>query len=132
MTLTLKKLQSMTDTVEVHFHGEKADVVYRVGAISLATFDQIEDVSKAAEQDEAEAVSELDMMMAEIVESWDVEVEPGKPFPLREKDGGPAAELAELPIPFKSAVLRQVMEHAQGKGEASDQRSRRGSLRRRK
>jgi len=127
MPISLKKLQSMTDTAEIFFHGEVAEVVYRVGAITAESFDDITAAIEAAGDD---GHSEVDLLIAKIVESWDVESEPGKMLPIVDGDGAPAPELAALPIPFKSVVLTAIMEHSAEKNEKSGRRSRRGSLRR--
>ncbi len=129
MPISVARLREMTATAPIEYFGEKGEVTYRLGAISEQMFDDIEALSIAAEEDDEEAINQLNMMLAEIVESWDVVDDNGEPLPIVNEDGSPASALRMLPIPFKTAVLMQIMEHSQGKGMRNGRRSWRGSRR---
>lgn len=135
MTIKVTALLAQEAETEIVFFDEKGVVKYRPGTITDDMFERVQ----AAAEDEDENV--LNKMLAEICVSWDVVDEAGKPIPFMVqrpkaeiKDGEPEMMvnpvLGSLPIPFKSAVLEQVIEAARGNSKASSAPSRAGSRRR--
>lgn len=122
MPIRLTDLKKQQRTIPVLFFDEKGEVTYNIGAITDQMFDDVRNAS------EAEDENSLNAILARIALDWDVLDEKGKPIPIVD-DGAPAPELASIPIPFKSAVLTQIMEDVQGNPTRRKKTSGAGSFR---
>lgn len=118
MTIKIQSLLKQEAETEIVFFDERGTVTYRPGAITDDMFERVQ----AAVDDANENV--LNRMMAEICVSWDVVDDAGEMVPFT-----PEA-LSMVPIPFKAAVLEQIVEAARGNSRASNAPSRVGSRRR--
>lgn len=118
MSIKVSALLRQEAETEIKFFDEKGVVKFRPGAI---TDDMFERVQAAAEADDENVLNKL---IAEVLISWDVVDEKGEMVPFTD------AGLKGIPIPFKSAVLEQVIEAARGNSKPSSETSRAGSRRR--
>lgn len=104
MPIKLTDLKNQRRTIEVEFFGETGTATYMPGAITEQMFADVQAAQTA--QDE----NSLNALLARLVVSWDVVDEKGEMIPIRNgKENAPAPELSGVPIPFKAAVLQQVM-----------------------
>lgn len=144
MSIKASALLRQEAETEIVYFDEKGVVKFRPGAI---TDDMFETVQAAAEADDENVLNKL---LAEVCVSWDVIGDDGKPIPFMvpapqsEQDKAISGStdkqdremvnpaLKRLPIPFKSAVLEQVIEAARGNSKASSETSRAGSRRTRR
>lgn len=120
MSIKVSALLRQEAETEIKFFDETGVVKFRPGAI---TDDMFETVQAAAEADDENVLNKL---LAEVLISWDVVDEKGEMVPFT------GAALKGLPIPFKSAVLEQVIEAARGNSRPSSETSRAGSRRTRR
>ncbi len=119
MAIRLTSLVNQVAETEIVYFDEKGVVTYRPGAISD---DMFETVQAAADDDNENMLNRL---LIEVMVSWDVvDDEKGEMVPFTD------AALRGLPIPFKAAVLEQVIEAARGNSKPSSVSSRAGSRRR--
>lgn len=116
MAISIKSLKNQRRPIEFNYFDESGVVTYNPGAITERLFD---DVRNAVSGEDENALNQI---LSAILVEWDVVDEMNVMVPLRNEDG-PAPELREIPIPFKSAVLSAVMEDVQGNQQRSAGRS---------
>lgn len=125
MPIRLTDLKNQQRTIPVTFFDEKGEVTYNIGAITDQMFDDVRNAS------ETEDENSLNAILARIALDWDVMDEKGEMIPIV-VDDAPAPELALVPIPFKSAVLTQIMEDVSGNPTRRKKTSGGGSFRKAK
>lgn len=118
MAIQLSSLMKQVAETEIVYFEEKGIAKFRPGAISDNMF---ETVQAAADEDDENMLNRL---LTEVMVEWDVVGEKGEMVPFTD------AALKTLPIPFKAAVLEQVIEAARGNSKTSSVSSRAGSRRR--
>lgn len=134
MSIKVSALLRQEAETEIKFFDEKGIVKFRPGAI---TDDMFERVQAAAEADDENVLNKL---IAEVLISWDVVDEKGEMVPFTQEVKGEKGEklvvasdgIKGIPIPFKAAVLEQVIEAARGNSRPSSETSRAGSRRTRR
>jgi hypothetical protein len=103
MPIHLSDLKAKRRTIPITYLDETGEATYLPGEITEQMFSDMRAAQEAGDE------NTLNTLLSTLVYSWDVVDEAGKMIPLKNSHG-PAPELSGLPIPFKSAVLTQVME----------------------
>jgi len=98
MGFSLKNLKSGRRTIEVAYFDEVGMVTYNPGQIT-------DDMLRTADEGENADENQLNKMLLQLIVAWEL-TDDGEDVPVSDD------VVSSLPIPFKAAILTQVMEDA--------------------
>lgn len=94
MALRLSQVQAGTKALDMPVEGEVLRLVYRVGQLTPATLDRVEQI---------ESIDDIVALLLEWLVEWDMEDDNGEWLPVNE------ATLRALPLPFLRQMFRFVL-----------------------
>ena len=120
MPVSLAKIASNTASVTFQVGEDTVTIVYYPSRVTERTFAQLQAFSRMNEATMGSTFGDFNEMLAKLIKSWDVyeDEEQQVMFPLD------AERLSELPLVFRSEIMRAIMGDIRPEAFASQTRTR--------